>query len=186
MTDIDIFHRMIKKEAKMPIEDNYGKKIVRLTEPQHPISSVTIFGLPDNAIVIKADKFESPDVIFNNEKGECKRADFVIAADTGTDKVILCIEIKAKATTSSNKTIIQQLKGAQCFVAYCQEIGKVFWEQKTFLDNYVYRFITIRNISISKKMTRTPPMAGVHDHPDQMLKINSPHHLLFNHLVGKK
>jgi hypothetical protein len=41
--------------------------------------------------------------------------------------------MKAKSKTSLEWEIIQQLKGAQCFVAYCQKIGKEFWSAKQFL-----------------------------------------------------
>ncbi|NEP60630.1 MAG: hypothetical protein F6K31_27135, partial [Symploca sp. SIO2G7] len=119
------------------------------------------------------------------KRGECKRADFVIIADTDNKKVrkvILCIEMKAgKGGTESE--IIQQLKGAQCFVAYCREIGQLFWNQKNFLKGYEYRFVSLRDISIAKKTTRTSAKIGTHDCPERMLKITSPHHLQFNRLV---
>ena len=92
--------------------------------------------------------------------------------------------MKAKAGTSLEKEIIQQLKGAQCFVGYCQQIGKVFWQEKTFLDNYVYRFVTIRNINDSKKPTRESK-TKIHDRPERMLKINSPSYIEFNRLIGR-
>lgn len=186
MHDIALLKEMMKNAATVPLEDDpYGKKWVTLIEPHHPKCSVTIYGMPDNAIVIRADVFPALKMVFANLKNECKRADFVIVADTGKQKVILCIEMKVKVTTSLESEIIQQLKGAQCFVAYCQAIGKVFWEQRNFLDTYDYRFVTIRNINIPKKQTSIQPIDMIHDRPERMLKINSPHHLQFNHLVGK-
>lgn len=182
MSDLDILHQMIKNDAKLSLADNYGKKIVKLTEPQHPDSSATIFGLPDNAVVIKVDAFKSPDTVFNGSRGECKRADFVIVADTGNEKVILYIEMKA--TKGSEKKIIQQLTGAQCFVAYCRKIGQAFWDQRTFLDGYVERFVSIVHTSIPKKKTQITRQTGTHDRPDRMLKIAWPHHLHFDHLAG--
>ncbi len=188
MSDIAILKEMIKNTATVPLqEDPYGKKQVRLEEPDLPNCFVTIYGMPndDQVIVIKADTFKSPNTVFTGSKGECKRADFVIIANTDTKKVIICIEMKAKSTTSSEKEIIQQLKGAQCFVAYCQEIGKIFWEQKIFLDDYIYRFVTIRNINIDMRPTREQKTM-THDKPERMLKISSPKYLEFNHLIGKE
>ncbi|XZN93056.1 MAG: hypothetical protein ACM65M_09625 [Microcoleus sp.] len=187
MSDIAILKEMIQESATVPLEDSYGKKKVTLREPDLPNCSVTIHGMPndDRVIVIKADAFTSPKAIFCGSKGECKRADFAIVADTRKKKVILCIEMKAKSTTSPEQKIIQQLKGAQCFVAYCQKIGKEFWSAKEFLDAYVYRFVTIRNINIHKKPTRER-ISDEHDCPEKMLKISSPHHLQFNLLIGKK
>lgn len=187
MSDIAILKEMIQETAKVPLmEDSYGKKKVILREPDLPNCFVTIHGMPndDQVIIIKADNFTSPESIFCGSKGECKRADFVIIADTGKKKVILCIEMKAKATTSPEWKIIQQLKGTKCFVAYCQKIGKEFWSAKQFLDAYVYRFVTIRNINIHKKPTREA-INDEHDRPEKMLKISSPHHIQFNFLIGK-
>jgi len=183
MPDLAILHQMIKDGAKVPLLDKHGKKSVVLSEPQHPGSSVTIAGMPDNAIVIKADAFTPPKSVFNGLKGECKRADFVIVANTGNKKSIVCIEMKA--TKAPEKEVIQQLSGAKCFIVYCQEIGKSFWKQQDFLVGYSFRFISIGHTSIPKRPTRIDPSAGVHDHPDRMLKISSSHRLQFDQLVGK-
>jgi hypothetical protein len=173
---------MIKAAAKETLIDNYGKKHVILTEPQCPNSLVTIAGMPDEAIVIKADAFKSPDTVFNGAQGECKRADFVIVSDTGNKKIILFIEMKAKK--DSNKEIVQQLNGIRCFIAYCQEIGKVFWNKPDFLDGYAYRFISIGHTSIPKRKTRITRQSSIHDRPERMLKIDYPHRLQFNQLAG--
>ena len=191
MSDIKILHEMIKNSAKIGVikEKAEDKNHVILTEAEgsaHPEYSVTISGMPDNAIVIKADAFTAPKSIFNDSKQECKRADFVIITDSSSKKkIILCIEMKT-SKGETEKEIIQQLKGAQCFVAYCKEIGKSFWDKKDFLDGYIYRFVSIKNISISKKQTRTKKHKGIHDRPENMLKISSPHRLQFNHLVGAR
>ena len=182
MPDIHILHELIKESAKQALVDNYGKKQTTLTEPQCPGVSVTISGLPDNVIVIKADAFASPDTVFTGSHGECKRADFIIVADTGNKKVIVCIEMKAR--NDGEKGIIQQLTGAQCFVGYCQEIGKAFWNQPDFLKGYVYRFVSISQISIAKNKTRVNRQTGTHDRPERMLKIAYPYHLQFSHLAG--
>ena len=183
MTDVDILQQMVKDAVKQPLADAYKKKQVILKEPQNPNFPVTISGLPDKAIVIKADAFKSPDTVFAGTKGECKRADFVIIAESNDNKVILFIEMTVGKKTE--KEIIQQLKGAKCFVAYCREIGIAFWEKDDFLDNYKYRYISIKHANISKKKTRIETQAGVHDRPERLMKIHySPHALHFNHLAG--
>ncbi|BAZ02173.1 hypothetical protein NIES37_61840 [Tolypothrix tenuis PCC 7101] len=187
MSDIAILKQMIKATATVPLEAHHNKKQVKLIEPDLPSCIVTIHGMPneDQVIVIKADAFQSPSTIFSGSKGECKRADFVIVADTDTKKVILCIEMKAKTKTSPEWEIIQQLKGAKCFITYCQKIGKEFWGEKNFLDTYVYRFVTIRNININKRTTREK-ITDAHSIPEQMLKISSPNYIQFSHLIGGK
>jgi hypothetical protein len=182
MSDIDIFHKLIKESAKIPVVDHYKKKKVILKEPQHSESKATIYGLPEKVIVIKADAFKSPDAVFSGCMGECKRADFVIAAEMNNKKVILCIEMKSEII--KNNTIIEQLKGAHCFILYCREIVRKFRNEKNFLEGYEYRFISIVRTGIPKKKTRFVRESGVHDTPEKMLKISSPHHLQFNLLAG--
>jgi hypothetical protein len=185
MSDIVIFKEMIRNTATVSLENYHSKKKVVLKEPPPADYDVTIYGMPedDEVIVIKADSFTAPKEMFADSKCECKRADFIIVAETGEEKVIICIEMKAgKGGTATE--IIQQLKGAQCFIAYCREIGQAFWNHQNFLKGYVYRFVSIRNISISKRPTRSSNPNGVHDHPDKMLKLTSPKGLQFKTLVG--
>lgn len=193
LSDIDILKKMINKQATVQLKEQQdGKRIkysVTLTEPQHSYS-VTIDRMPndDKVIVIDVDTyFPAPSKIFTAEKGQCKRADFVIVTNTGTEKIILCLEIKKKK--DSNSTIIQQLTGAQCFVAYCKEIGKAFWHKHNFLDAYQYRFVSIGHISIAKKKTqgkssnKNPDSNDIHDCPNRMLKISYSGSLLFDRLI---
>lgn len=184
MSDIEILKEMIKDAATVPLSDYYEKKQVVLEEPPPGDYSVTIHNMPDDdeVIVIKADCFTSPKSVFANSKSECKRADFIIVANTDRDKIIIFIEMKANKGRSDAE-IVQQLKGAQCFIAYCREIGQLFWGKSDFLTNYQYRFISIKDIRISKKRTITPHKTGIHDRPDRMLKISSPHHLEFKRLL---
>lgn len=184
MSDIDILNEIIKDNAKISPEDNYGKLKVKLTEPQQPDSSATIFGLPKDAITIKVDAFKSPDTIFNCSNGECKRSDFVIIADTDEKKVILHIEMKT-SKGKTKKDLIKQLKGADCFVAYCRKIGQEFWNKPDFLEDYNTRFVAIKQTRIAKKKTRAERKPGVHNQPENMLIMHSPHRLAFNHLAGK-
>ena len=190
MSDIRILKEMLNDTATVSLEEyplGSKKKVVKLIEQDSSANySITLSGMPDDAevIVIKADMFSSPNAVFNGSKGECKRADFVIIIHLGNKKIILCIEMKARSSTSSEQEIIQQLKGARCFIAYCQEIGKTFWEESDFLNGYSDRYVSIRNIGIPKKTTRMDPKTGIHDRPDRMLKINSPNYLQLNHLIG--
>lgn len=183
MSDMDILQQMIKNSTQLALTNEYGKKQITLIESQCPASLVNIYGLPDDVIVIKADDFKSPDTIFNGSNGECKRADFLIIAESGDKKIILCIEMKVRKSPESD--IIKQLTGTQCLVAYIREIGRLFWKKPGFLNGYVYRFVSISHTSIAKSKTRTTRPTGIHDRPERMLKIAYPHHLQFNHLAGR-
>jgi hypothetical protein len=153
MSDIAILKEIIQNTARVPLqEDIYGngKRTVILTESNPPKYSVTINGMPDDdqIIVIKSDNFVKPKAVFQGSQGECKRADFVIIANTEKKKLIFCIELKSG--NPDNQEIIRQLKGAYCFAVYCRENGKIFWEKPDFLKDYEYRFISIKKILQNK------------------------------------
>jgi hypothetical protein len=168
MSDIAILKEMIKETTTVPLENHYNKKKVILREPPPANYSVTIYGMPndDEVIIIKPDKFNLVYEVFEGNKGEFNRADFVSIANTETQKVIVCIEMKA-GKGGLEEEIIQQLKGAQCFVAYCREIGQLFWNNPNFLKGYEYRFISIKNISVPNMKSRKecykfPPVETLH------------------------
>lgn len=182
MTDMDILSQMIKNSVLVQLEDHYGTPRVKLMEPQAPNSSATIQKLPTDAMVIKADEFRSPNDVFNGKKGECKRADYVLISEE--QKCIIYIEMKQKKCEWHQ--IVKQLQGAQCFLKYCQEIGKGFWEKNDFLNGYKSRFISIAHTSISKQKTRITQNSGCHDSPDRALKIACPNYIHFNKIAGLK
>jgi len=178
MQDMDILSQMIKSTALVQLEEENDKRFVRLSEPQAPDSCATIRHLPADTMVIKADKFPAPKAFFKGDKGECKRADFIIISEE--KKVILYIELKAGAKVASH--IVKQLKGASCLISYCKEIGRQFWNESTFLDGYAHRYIGMINLSVSKKPTRHKS-SPLYDSPESFMKISSPHYLQFNNLA---
>jgi hypothetical protein len=181
--DLIILEQMIKDNAKVPLIDYYGKKQVILKETQGTNYEVTILDIPEETLIIQSDLFEAPKSIFNNSKGECKRSDFIVISDQDNLKIIMFIEMKVgKANTQE---IIQQLKGSECLISYCREIGKKFWNQINFLENYEYRFISMKHINIAKRCTREKQLPTIHNSPENMLKIYAPKEIQFNKLIGK-
>jgi hypothetical protein len=184
-TDLDILNDMVMDSAKVNLESRSDpdKASVTLKEPQSPTSKVTIYGLPFDAIVIKVDKFKSPDTILTKARDQRKRSDYIIVASKNNKKNILYIEIK---TTKGNaKDIIKQLKGSVCFVGYCKEIAKEFWHEKDFLSKFNPRFVSItRTSSIDKKRTRINKKHNPNDTPERMMKLKYPNKQQFNELVG--
>lgn len=144
-----------------------------------PDSKAMIRNIPDDAIVIKADVFSTGN-IFRGKKGECKRADFVIISPG--KKHILYIEIKKRSDEWGG--IVKQLMGAQCFIRYCRDIGRTFWNERDFLSGYRSRFISIGHTSISKRKTRITRQQKRHDTPENAMKIDWPIYLQYNRLVG--
>lgn len=179
MSDIEILSELLLKSALISLENEYGKPIIKLQEEGVKGSVSCIRNIPSDAIVIKADDFPAPKTFFKGNKGECKRADFIIISEE--KKVILYVELKAGEKDAGH--IIKQLKGASCVVAYVKEIGKKYWDQDTFLDDYAHRFVGMVNLSISKKPSRYKS-GLLHDSPESFLKISSPHHLQFNELAA--
>lgn len=182
MSDIAILKEMIRDLSTVKLVLSQSRNKVILTEPQPPNYFVTIEGIPgeENVIVIKADDFKSPDTIFCGDHGERKRADFVIIADTGKKKVILCIELKA-GQKGQTQEILQQLEGARCFAEYCKGIGKSFWKQPEFLNAYDYRFVSIKNISIKKQ--RSIIESGSNAVSKTPFLIREGSHFQFNDLI---
>jgi hypothetical protein len=185
MDDFEILNLMIKEEAKVELSDS-GSSKPKAILAEADLYAVTILGMPDreNIIIIKGDAFDAPKQIFNGKKGECKRADFIIVARLDRQrKYVIYIEMKASSSTSKEWEIIQQLQGTQCFFTYCQAIGKVFWQEKNFLNGYQPRFVSFRNIGLNKQpIHKENP---IHDRPEQMWKINCAKSIQFNQLIGK-
>jgi len=180
MDDMEILLQLIKSSACIPLQDSYGKKFVKLNEPQAPDSSAEIRNMPSDALVIKVDAFHAPNDMFNGGNGECKRADYVIIS--AEKKCILYIEIKR--TKDRWEQVVKQLIGAKCFMVYCQEVGKSFWKEKNFLCEYKHRFISIGHTSIPKRKTRITRNSPKHDSPEKAMKVEWPSYLQFNQLVG--
>lgn len=191
MSDFDILQDLIQNNALASVEYEYNKKIIVLKEPGNQTQSayyLKIRNVPDDIIAFKADAFPPPNNIFKNSKGECKRADYVVIASDDRANWIVHIEMKS-GKGDSEKEVEQQLRGAQCLVAYCRAIGQEFWQEPEFLEkkNYQQRFISIKNIGVAKRETLIEPKSGRHDIPERMLKINAPArgNLQFKRLVGK-
>ncbi len=180
MSDRQILSELIAESAQVSHENHvYGQRVVKLQEAGVEGSLSEIRNIPSDALVIKADAFPAPRAFFKGEKGECKRADFIIISEE--KRVILYIELKAGEKDASH--IIKQLKGASCVISYCREIGKQFWGEAQFLDDYTHRYIGMVNLSISKKPSRYKS-APLHDSPERFMKISSPHHLQFRELAA--
>ena len=182
MGDMQILKELFKDNALVDMKKKYSSNIAILTEPQCSGSSVEINGIPDDTIIVKIDKFPDPSNLFNGNKGECKRADYAIIAEYRSKNRILFIEMKK--TKGSKKEIIQQLKGAGCILKYIQEIGQQFWNKADFLTDFEYRFISFGHTSIRKRKTRITRQSDIHNTPENMMKIDWPANIRFNHLAG--
>ena len=177
VNDIEILRDMLSSAVRVPLQqDGQNRHSVQLIDEQAG-TTVEIKGLPYDSIVIRAEDFENPLIIFNGTKGERKRADFVIVSNEEQEKWIVCIESQA-GNHKSEGHVVAQLKGAQCFISYCKCIGKSFWESEKFLDAYEYRFVSIADVNSNRGTNKTRPYAShiqskgkLHDTPNAFLKF---------------
>ena len=185
VNDIQILQEMLVDRVQVRVHQGRGRPSVELTDSQAG-TTVEIKGLPHNSIVIRAEDFENPLAVFNGSKGERKRADFVIVSNDENDrKWIICIETQEMDAKLASH-VIQQLKGAYCFVSYCRCIGKSFWELEEFLDGYQYRFISIVDINFNRSRRRSQPfysVGGLHNRPEVFLKISRSPTIYFRRLI---
>ncbi|MDE0012648.1 MAG: hypothetical protein OXU36_15965 [Candidatus Poribacteria bacterium] len=185
MNDIQILREMLNPDVQVTLQSGQGRPSVQLTDSQSG-TTVEIKGVPPESIVIRAEGFENPLVIFNGSKGECKRADFVIVSkDEDAGRWIICIETQERDSKKAWH-VIQQLKGACCFINYCKCIGKSFWESKEFLDDYDYRFVSIVDINPNRSKRRTQPFdpaGALHNRPDIFKKLVQRSTIHFSKLI---
>lgn len=193
MTDIEILEKMLDQSMIVCLQEKQEGTHIRysvILEETQDNYSVSIGGMPnpDEVIIINVDKFKVIPHVFKGNKGEGKRADFVIVANTKNEKIILCIELKKRK--KSQEWIVKQLKGAKCFIVYCQALAKNFWEKHDFLDGYEYRFVTIGHINTNKTTTRinnrkrdNSSTSEIHDSPEKMRKIKYSNSLQFHRLI---
>ncbi|MBF0302147.1 MAG: hypothetical protein HQK73_03835 [Desulfamplus sp.] len=183
MSDMKVLKEMLNNSALVKIEKHYSTCKTTLIEPQCNDSSVEISFIPENAVVLKIDNFPAPASLFNGKRGECKRADYAIIAQSDGKKRVLFIELKR--IKDSKNEIIQQMKGSTCCYHYLQEIGKHFWNKPDFLNGFEFRYISFGHTSVRKQRTRiTKDSLKKHDSPENMMKIDWPSNIRFNHLAG--
>ncbi len=175
LDDIEILQEMLISASQVPLQQAPGKApSVQLTDFQNN-SSAVIRGLPHDSIVIRAEDFEDSLAVFGGSKGERKRADFVIVSQS-KKKWIVCIEIQQGDYKASSE-VIQQLKGAHCFVTYCKCIGKEFWSERKFLEGYEIRYVSLVYTGMDKRRTRSRQGKRLsHDRPENYLKISGRSH----------
>jgi hypothetical protein len=154
--DYEILTELIVETARVePTIGNYGKNQVILTETESNPYSITLQSIPEFFFLIKSDEFPAPKTFFNNKKNECKRADYILLCAVEDKKYAIFLELKLGK--DNNSDIIDQLKGSLGLFEYCRKMGQIFWDEKEFLEDYIYCFVTIKNIpspNLRKRKTR--------------------------------
>ncbi len=188
MNDIEILRQMLTPDTQVELQPQPGKLSVQLTDRQGE-TTVLIKGLPNDSIVIRAEKFGPHNDVLKGSKGENKRADFVILTNENTKKWIVCIETQGENSKNASH-VVNQLKGAHCFIYYCKCLGKSFWNSEKFLDGYQYRFVGMTKVNVNKKRTGSfSPLIQskkeLHETPEKFLNISRSPSLHFKKLIQK-
>ena len=195
MNEIEILQEMLTSDIQVELKQQPDNPSTELRDEKSG-TKVLIKGLPNDSIVIRAEKFGPHDDVLKGSKGENKRADFVILSNENTKKWIVCIEIQG-GNSKKRMEVVQQLKGAQCFICYCKCLGSSFWKENNFLDGYKYRFVSMTKTkpfvdrrSTSPYSPLIQPQNELHDLPEKFLKISfnrktSNPSLYFNKLIQK-
>lgn len=173
-SDLDVLRELINENALVRLEGpDYGRVAVleEAGAPGRIQYSIKIKGIPNDAVVIKTDAFPPPRSIFTCRRGECKRADYVIVASSKKGNFIVYMEMKRGR--GKRRDIVDQLKGSECLISYCQAIACGFWNRPNFLGPYERRFVSFTKIGISKSRTRDVRPTWLHDAPDRMCTIGT-------------
>lgn len=176
MPDLDILRELVQEDSLVSAEsDVNGRRVLILEENKaQPAYAITIFNVPYDAVAVKVDDFPPP--AFKGSRGERKRADFVIFAQTPEQNWIVYMEMKG-GRVRSEKDVVHQLMGAQCVVSYCRAVGRVFWDRgANFLEEHEYqqRFVSVKEIGMNKRPTWGTNRNGRHDTARNMRKIVAP------------
>ncbi len=178
MNDYEILDNLIKAEARETIETICGKPVVVLREKQVSGYTIEVRDIPTDSIVINLDDRYKCDRIFKGANNECKRADYIII--NPRLKKIIIIELKSKSYRKTE--VMQQMHGARCFMGFCQDIGATFWKKDEFLQNYEYRYVSLRDSKSPKRSTVSQP-EDCHDTPENMLEFRFEDTLYYKHIA---
>lgn len=182
MSDTSILERMIHDDAKIALDEHYDRKKVVLIEHGTTGSSLEIFGVPSDSIVVDIDKNFYNSKLFKNSNGECKRADYMIISEE--KQVVIFLEMKKGNPDTAS--IIKQLKGSLCVFEYCQSIAKEFFSERDFLSSYKKRFVAFKNVNLAKRKTTIDQETGSHTTPENLMKVSWSNSIQFNIIAGLK
>jgi len=144
--------------------------------------SLIIHNIPSDIFAIKSDSFADTRSFFKGEQGQNKRADYIIISKSM--KLIIFLELKCGAGGSLGD-IVKQLKGAECLLTYCDALNVKMKNMRSDLNQYDLRFVSVCHVTGKKRPTRSQKSKGaLHDSPEKLLKLSSPHRLYFKQLKG--
>ncbi len=185
--DIELLRKMIDAGSILNLQQKNRQNSLVLQETNTAKGQqyrLQLLNVPEDCIAIKSDNFRVPAKFFQRDKGQTRRADYIVVAIHGSTSIIVFIELK-KGKGDRSK-IVQQLKGSQCLLEYCRSLGQNFWKENDFLDfqNYQRIFVSFRQIKLNKSRTNLRKQKnGGHDTPEKMITISGKNQLQFRKLL---
>ena len=129
---------LISDNASVPLIISEGKCFCVLTEVESDYD-FTVYNPPNDAIIIKCDKFPTTgNVFFKGKNKESKRADYVLVSES--EKVLMFFELKRSKSSSSAKNVVAQLKGAKCIMDYCESISSSFLNENRIFLGFEHKY----------------------------------------------
>lgn len=132
--------RLLKPNMIVHHFDDNGVRSVRLKEDKEPKCFVDLTYIPDDALVIRADRFPAPSRVFKEINKCCCRADFILISQSA--KKVVFIELKC-GKRYKKQHVEAQLRGAACVIEYCQSILHWFLGVSNTLSEYERRFVCL-------------------------------------------
>ena len=171
MNDVAVLRDLLREDALAATEQSSsGKRLSSWRSQKNRPYQLSITGVPHDTVAFKTDRFPPPTSVFNNRRGECKRADYVIVAlDEGKGWIVY---VEMKRGHGNRAAIERQLRGAKCVVSYCRAIVEQFWRERRFLQDCDERFVSVRDVRTDKQPTRR--RRSRHDNPEDMLLLTAP------------
>lgn len=182
--------KTILRQVDLPKQINGGKYAVELKDTDISGNEYTfkISDVPQDTIIIRADKFPNTGVFFkgSTQTGICQKADYIIISkkSDGSSHRIIIIEL-TKGTSKDAKFIIKQLKGAKCILKYCESIIEHFFNKKDILKNAPIHYVAVVNAGGARKQginyTNNPTK---NQKVENFLKITSGKDFQFKYFVS--
>ena len=141
MESLDALRELLVPDILGEIVEDHGVHCAMLRERSSgaKLKKVNINGVPRESILIKLDKYDQPLSLFNDDKGQRQRCDYVLFSVLNGKGFVLFIELKSKKTKKSE--FIRQFKGAECVMDYCHSTLTRFHNHDQLLNNFSKRFI---------------------------------------------
>lgn len=166
---------LINEIVQIDFPKKSGRSIAKIKECDTgaKLKEVEVYDILSGSVLIRLDKCRQPDSIFKETLGQRKRCDYVLVSHHNNIDFILFIELKSNRL--GRLKIVQQFKGAECLIDYCDAALNRFHNQQDLLKGHKKRFIVFYKKLVNKRPTKyPPPPPRKSDSPEKALEYANP------------